>query len=203
MENHSPSTSHDEDDSLSQVTIDRLGKLDHELDKIQQWMGQEHSNSESISFIEGLRRMIQSDENDVEILCDIAHIVDSNVTPMKICAKALGSSTPTTQFDNSLPMPTSFPNVPTYTSSTMTTSTQNFNMLVMGVILSINIPTHLLPLAFHLCYNHLLYLPTIMFRLPILKLHVSTLALHLDHVTKISNSNSSTEDNINNVAQSV
>lgn len=51
MENHSPHTSHDEDDSLTQVTIDQLGKFDHELDRLQQWKVQEHSNSEAIPLI--------------------------------------------------------------------------------------------------------------------------------------------------------
>lgn len=47
--------------------------------------------------------------------------------PMKSCVESLGIFNPPNQFENSIPMPTSLPNVPTYTSSIMVTYTQKFN----------------------------------------------------------------------------
>lgn len=61
MENHSPHDPHGKDDSLTQVTIDQLGKIDHEMYRLKQWMGKTHLNSETLPLIKGLRRMIKSD----------------------------------------------------------------------------------------------------------------------------------------------
>lgn len=88
-------------------------------------MSQEYLNSEFVPLIEGLKCMIQSDKNRINILCGIAHIVDSEVILINGSTKTLGYSQPPTQISHSIPLTTTMTSIPTFTSNIMATSTQN------------------------------------------------------------------------------
>lgn len=115
--------SHDVEESLTRVSVDQLEKIDNQIENIQQWMSQQYPESESLPFIEGLKRMVQSNKIGVDILCGIAHIVDSNIMPMKSCVEVLGYTQPPSQVNHSIPLTIPMASVPTFTSNIMTTST--------------------------------------------------------------------------------
>lgn len=71
--------------------------------------------------------MVQSDKTSVDLLRGLAHIIDTNIMPIKSCVNVLGYTQATSQVNHSIHMPTSLPSVPTFTSSIVTTSTQNVN----------------------------------------------------------------------------
>lgn len=58
-------------------------------------MIQQYLESEAIPLLEGLKRMVQSDKIGIDFLCGLAHIVDSNIIPIKSCVEVLGYSLPT------------------------------------------------------------------------------------------------------------
>lgn len=88
-------------------------------------MSQEYPNSEALSLIEGLKCMIQSDKNGIDIMHGISQIIDSNIMPIKSCAENLGYSQPSAQINHYIPLTTSMNNIPTFTSNIMATSTQH------------------------------------------------------------------------------
>ncbi|GLJ07204.1 hypothetical protein SUGI_0061520 [Cryptomeria japonica] len=124
--------SHDEEEALTRVSLDQLSTLDNQFYSFQQWMSQEYPNSEALPLIEGLKCMIQSDKNGIDILCGISHIVDSNVMPIKSCAETLGYSQLATQINSSIPLSTPITSIPTFTSNIMATSTQNVIPTTIG-----------------------------------------------------------------------
>lgn len=69
--------------------------------------------------------MIQIDKNGIDILRGIAHIVDSNVMPIKSCAENLGYSQLSTQINHSIHLTTLMASIPTFTSNIMARSTQH------------------------------------------------------------------------------
>lgn len=95
-------------------------------------MSQEFPNSEALPLIKGLKLMIQSDKNGIDILCGISHIVNSNVMPAKSCVEALGYTQPPTEVNHSIPLTIPMASVPTFTSSIMATSKQNVIPTING-----------------------------------------------------------------------
>ena len=88
-------------------------------------MSQDYPNSEALPLIGGLKCMIQSDMNGIDILCGIAHIFYSNVIPVKSSIEALGYTHPPTQVNHSIPLTIPIASVPTFMSNIIATSTQN------------------------------------------------------------------------------
>lgn len=109
-----------------------MEKIENEFENIQQWMIQQYSESEAIPLIEGLKRVVQSDKIGVDLFHGFAHIFDTNITPIKSCANIPGYTQTTSQVNHSIPMPTSLPSVPIFTSSIMTTFTQNVNPIYVS-----------------------------------------------------------------------
>ncbi|GLJ19066.1 hypothetical protein SUGI_0342280 [Cryptomeria japonica] len=114
-----------DEEALHEVSVEQLSKLDNQFDDFHQWMSHEYPDSQALPLIEGLKHMLQSDKNGIDILRGISHIVNSNVMPMKSCAESLGYTQPPTQVNHSIPLTTSIASIPTFTSNIMTTSIQD------------------------------------------------------------------------------
>lgn len=84
---HSPHTSRDEDESLTRVTIDQLEKIDNEFENLQRWICQQYLDSEAIPLI--IEKNGSSDKIGVDLLSGLAHIIDSNIMPIKSVLKSL------------------------------------------------------------------------------------------------------------------
>lgn len=124
---HSLHISHDDGESLTRVSSDQLDNIDNEFKNLQHFMAQQYPDSEAIPLNVGSKRMVQIDKIGVDLLCCLAHTIDTNIMPIKSCVKVLGYSQPPIQVNHSIPMPTSLPSVPTFKSYIMTTSIQNVN----------------------------------------------------------------------------
>lgn len=127
IENNSSHSYHDEDEAL-RVPPMQVQKLSHDFEKFEQWLGQENSNLEVISTIEGLRKIIHNDEHGVNILRSISHLINNNVNPIRVCAQELGFIPPTTtSVESSMCISTSIPSVSTYDLPIIKNSIQNLN----------------------------------------------------------------------------
>ena len=71
MEHNSSHSSHDDDDDSLRVPPSQVDKIISEFDKLETWLAWENHNIDSDASIKALKKLVNNDDNNISILCDI------------------------------------------------------------------------------------------------------------------------------------
>lgn len=132
MDHNSSHLSRDEDESLRDLAS-QVGKLSHEFDNLESWIGKEHQNHDSVASIEALNKLVNNYDNNISIFHGMYHLINTHAKSLTECAQELGYPPPSTTVEPSILISTTLSSIPTYVPPIMTNSTQVSTPLSVGL----------------------------------------------------------------------